>query len=204
MANFPGPYTCRFYYTTSVAGANPLQHKMELSLNLDGDPDPGDLFPSIGAIPSGGGAAIALDVVVDAWAAAAAAFYSNTAGNSWDSVELWRYVSQSFDATFISAYTLGENGTSASATSEAAQSIVTFRSTFGSNFRLAFMESVIVPGSIDTRPFTNAALDDLVDDVLLGSVYPWVARDNGWPFAVLRHFPGQNEALWKRRRRAGV
>lgn len=203
-ANFPGPYEVRFNYDVTVNSLL-LTHQQKLSLNIQGDPAPGTPFSSIVAFRSNGLTTANLDDLVELWTDNVVPFYSNNApGSVWTGAELWRYTFETFDAEFISAYSFSKAGTSGSAPSEASQSIVTFRTTEGGIFKLSFMESVIVPGSIDPLPISNAALDSLVDDVVLGTVYPWIARDGGWPFAVLRHFPGQNEAIWKKRRRAGV
>jgi len=201
--NYPGPYECRFNYTTTF-GSVPLNHQQKLSLVLDGVPDPGDAFSTISAFYSNGLSTAALDDLVELWCDSVVAFYASAGGNVWTGVELWKYDAGTFNASFVSAYSFTKAGTSGTSTQEAAQSIVTFRTTEGGIFKLSFMEPVISIGSIDPPPFTNAGLASLCDDVAAGNVYPWLARDGGWPFYVLQHFPGQNESLFKKRRRAAI
>jgi len=201
--NFPGPYEVRFKYVTTVSGVA-LNHIQRLSLELTADPTPGDLFSTIDAELNGGVGTSPLDVVVEAWSAAAAGFYSNGSGNTWQLAELWKYEAGTYNASFIGAHATGDNGTSATTTQEAAQSIVTFRTTAGGVFKLSFMEPVVSPGSIDPLPITNAALAALVTAITGGVTYPWIGLDGGWPFVALAHFPGQNEKLWKKRRRAAI
>lgn len=201
--NFPGPYECRFLYTTTVSGVA-LNHKQHLSLILDGTPDPGDPFSSINAFLSNGLTSAPLDDLCELWVDSIVPFYSNASGNVWTGVELWVYDVGTFNAAFVSALSFTKAGTSATTTQEAEQSIVTFRSTVGGNFKLSFMEAAISVGSIDPPPFAPTALNDLTEDIIAGNVYPWIARDQGWPFFRLAHFPGQNEKLFKKRRRAAI
>ena len=201
--NFPGPYECRFLYTTTITGVA-LNHKQHLSVILDGEPDPGDAFSTISAFLSNGLTTAFLDDLCELWVDSIVPFYSNASGNVWNGVELWKYDVGTFNAQFVSALGFTKAGTSATTTQEAAQSIVTFRSTLGGGFKLSFMEPAIAVGSIDPPPFTNTPLEDLCVDVVAGNVYPWIARDQGWPFMRLAHFPGQNEKLFKKRRRAAI
>jgi len=202
--NYPGPYEVRFTYDVTINSLL-LTHQQKLSLNIQGDPAPGTPFADIVAFLANGLTTDDLQTLVDTYVGDVVDFYSNNANQGvWTGAELWRYTFGTFDAEFISAYSFSSAGTSGSAASEAAQSIVTFRTTEGGIFKYSFMEPVIVPGSIDPLPFTNTALDTLADNTVLGTVYPWIARDGGWPFACLKHFPGQNEAIWKKRRRSGV
>lgn len=202
--NFPGPYEVRFNYSVTLNSLL-LNHQQKLSLVLDGDPDPGDAFSTIPAFLANGLTTAFLDDLVELWTDHAVVIYSNNANQgTWSGAELWKYETQSYNAQFISAYSFSKAGTSGSAAQEAAQSIVTFRSTLGGIMKLSFMESVIIPGSIDPLPFNSAGLDTIADNMVLGNVYPWIARDQGWPFACLQHFPGQNEAVWKKRRRAAI
>jgi len=124
--------------------------------------------------------------------------YSNAAGNTIDRAELWRFDAGTFDATFISAYTIGLAGTSVSSTQQGAQSIVTMRTKLGGIFKLSFMESVIAPAAVDGGTISNAALESIVADIETAD-YPWIGRDGGQPFVRIAHYPGTNEHLWKRR-----
>jgi len=120
---------------------------------------------------------------------------------TFDYCELWKYVPESFDASFVSTYDIGVEGATAAATVSSQQTIVTFRSTLGGIMKLSFMETVITTVARDTLPFDNATLDSVADAVVAGTV-PWMARDGGYPFACIAAYPGQNEALFKRRNRS--
>lgn len=195
--NFPGPYQVRIFYTITLSSV-PFSHVQALNLELDGDPLPGDAFSTITPMADGSPMVIALDDVIDNWVLDMKAMYSNAGGNTIDRAELWRYDAGTFDATFISAYSLGIAGTSVSSTQQAAQSIVTMRTKLGGIFKLSFMETVIAPAAVDGGTILNAALESLVSDIEAAD-YPWIGRDGGQPFVRIAHYPGTNEQLWKRR-----
>jgi len=198
-ANFPGPYEVRLLYTTSVS-AVPLNHRQRLSCAIAGDdPTVGTPFSGIDVGRRVGGA-IALDAAVDAYVALMKVFYASGA-STIVSAELWKYASESFDASFVAAYDIGEAGTSGSANQAAAQSIVTMRTTNGGIFKLSYMETVIPAAVTDPGTISNLGLENLIADIEAGN-QPWIARDNGFPIVRIAHYPGQNEALFKKRFRA--
>jgi len=195
--NFPGPYEVRLYYSSNYSVGGIIQHSQRLNVIIDPEPDPGDLFSTISAIRRDG-SPFALDGEVDDWVAAMQPFYPNAAGNSFDYAELWKYEPESFDASFVSTYPIALAGTSASVVNQTGQAIVTFRTLGGGVMKLSFMESVVGVGVRDTLPFANAALDALADSVVAGT-FPWVGRDGTYPFACIALFPGNNEAVFKKR-----
>jgi hypothetical protein len=200
--NFPGPFEVRFYYTTVVATVA-LNHIQRLSCAVAGDdPTVGTPFSSIDVGRRTGGP-IGLDVAVDAYIALVTPFYSSGAGATWVRAELWQYPPESYDAGFISTYTIGEVGEAVSGPVAGSQSIVTMRTTNGGIFKYSFMESIIPPGVTDPGPIINEDLEALIADTEAGN-QPWIGRDNGFPLARLSHFPGQNEALWKKRFRPAL
>jgi hypothetical protein len=197
--NFPGPYEIRLLYSVSITSVV-LNHRQRLSCAIAGDdPTVGTPFSSINVGRRAGGA-IALDDAVDAYVALMKAFYPGSGASTIVSAELWKYQTETFQADFVSAYDIGVPGTSGSGPQSAAQSIVTMRTTNGGIFKLSYMESVIPFAVTDPGTFTNAGLEALVADIEAGN-QPWLARDNGYPIVRIAHYPGQNEALFKKRYR---
>lgn len=195
--NYPGPYQVRIFYTTTVSSIA-INHVQALNIALDGDPLPGDDFDTITPLYDGSPITDSLKDVVDAWVLLMKAILSSGGGNTIDRAELWRYDALSFDSTFISAYSLAIAGTSGSAIVSGGQSIVTMRTKLGGVFKLSFMETVIAAGGVDSGTISNASLESMVAGIEAGD-FPWIGRDGGTPFVRINHYPGINEALWKRR-----
>jgi hypothetical protein len=196
--NFPGPYELRVFYTTTVAVA--IRHTQRLNLDCSGVITPGDAFSTIQPVYKPGAPSTPkLDVIAETWVDQMKAFYNTSV--TFDGFELWKYAASSFDASFVSAHADTDAGSSGSSLQPAAQSIVTFRTGLGGVMKLSFMESVIVPAGTDTGTMSNASLETLVAS-LEGTVYPFWGRDNSFPFTRIAHYPGQNEALFRRRYRA--
>jgi hypothetical protein len=200
--NYPGPYEVRIFYTTTSSSVA-LQHIQHLSLALDTPlPEVGETFDNI--IPIfrvPGGANLNLEDVVLDWATDFKAMLSSGGGNTLDRAELWKYEPESFDASFVSSYTLAIAGTSGSAIQAASQSIVTMRTQEGGIFKLSFMETVVAPAVTDSGTISNASLEALVAAIEGGQLFPWLARDTSYPISRIAHYPGQNEKLWKKRNR---
>jgi len=197
--NFPGPYEVRLFYTVTGTSAV-IQHEARYNIRVDPEPAPGDPFSSISVLRRDD-SPFDLDGEIDDWVVMMKALFTNQGtATTIDFAELWKYEDESFDAEFVSTYPIAVAGTSATATSASGQVIVTFRTTNGGVMKLSFMETVISPGVVDTLPFANAALDTIADEVVAGTV-PWMGRDNGYPFACIAAYPGQNEATFKRRNR---
>lgn len=196
--NFPGPYQLRFFYTTTVSSVV-LEHTQALNINLSPAPSPGDAFDTIQPVfpisPTATDLADLVDQYVTDWKAA----YSS-GGSTMVRCELWEYEPSSFDASFVSAYTINVAGTSGSGTQSASQSIVTMRTNQGGIFKFVLMESVIVPGVTDPGTISNAALEAIIAKIESGE-YPFIGRDGGWPFARIQHYPGQSEKIFKLRNR---
>lgn len=198
--NYPGPYEIRIFYTTSVSSV-PLTHIQHLSLDIVGAVTPGQAFSSIlpktRAFPGG---SLTLQALVDLWVTSFRSLLSSGAGNTIDRAELWQYEEGTFDATFISAYTIGLAGLSGGAFVGSGQSIVTMRTQQGGIFKLSFMEVTISSGPSDFGTISNANLETLVLAIEAGD-YPWLGRDGSYPFVRIGHYPGINEALFKIRNR---
>lgn len=195
--NYPGPYGLRMFYSTIVSNVI-IQHVAQYNIDLVEDPAPvGDPFSGYTAITRDA-ANMALDDYCDAWVALLRPIFSNAAGNTIDYFELWRYEPESFDATFLSSYSIGLAGTSASALVVAAQDVWTWRTGEGGVMKLNFMETVHVAGVADTPPLASAPLIAIYDFVI-GPDNAFIGRDGGMPFAMIARYPGQNEALFKQR-----
>lgn len=195
--NFPGPYQVRLFYTTSV-NAIPLQHVQQLNLGLSTTPAPGDGFDTVFPMLRGGVSSDDLETLTNTWAVGMQNLFSNVAGNTIDYAELWKYDAGTFDASFISTLAINLPGTRAAATAQSNQQMMVFRSTNGGVVKFNFMETVLGTGAKDTTPFSDGTAESIRDDIE-GGIFPWIGRDNGWPFATIGLYPGQNEAIFKKR-----
>jgi len=195
--NFPGPYQLRFYYTTANSSHPALQHSQRFNIQLSVDVDPGDPFSAAGIL-TGSGGTIGADIIVDDYLALVSQIYSNAANNTWDFVELWKYTPGTFEAQFMSVYATNVPGASASAMNPANEQIMVFRTSQGGIMRAHYEESILSIGLPDTPPFANAALDD-IREFIDTTPRPFLGADTSYPFATIALYPGQNEALFKRR-----
>lgn len=195
--NFPGPYEIRIFYTVDTSPGGPLIHQFRYSVELDGDPDPGDSFNTIQVFVSGGATLglhtntlAVVNVMEDLLSAADATI---------DYAELWKYEAGTFNATYISSYDISLPGQSANATNPALSLIFTFRTTAGGIMKAVLLDVPGDPGApvpyATLVPVPKAFADYIIDDTLS----PFVARDGGRPFVCLRAFSGENEAVFKKR-----
>lgn len=193
--NFPGPYEVRVFYDT-IVNTITLTHSLRLSFVVDPpEPEPGDLWSTIFMLRRGG-TNVALDVEMDDLAAHLKALFHTSSELLY--AELWKYEDQSFDASFVSAYGLSIAGTSGTATVTAGQSIYSFRTLEGGSMRLNLMESIVAAGGVKGYSDLSGAEQALVNHIQSATT-PWVGRDTSYPFVFTRAFPGQNEALFKKR-----
>lgn len=202
--NFPGPYELRIFYTSSnITPGGPLQHEMRLNVDVDDAVSPGDPFDTI-VIKCADLSTPFLDDVVEDWLALVAPLVDDE--TTFDFVELWNYpVEQSFESEFVSVYspTVTE-GTSVQNPQPASQGIFTFRTLEGGIMKVSVMEGVTVPGVRQSRAQMGGAQGSLADYVISGNGSygaPFLGRDTSFPFATIAYYPGQNEALFKRRYR---
>jgi len=167
-----------------------------LSLQLDLDPDPGDLFSTMNVLTRAAGVGAALDDAVDAWITLIKPLYDDTLA-SFVNAELWKYTPGTFDSSFVSAYDIGVAGTDTGSVNPASQGILTFRTIGGGILRLDFLEINLQPATTDAPPFVNATVTAIAAFVV--SVNNWLyARDNTYPIAARAWFAGVNEALFKK------
>lgn len=197
--NFPGPYEVRLFYTTNAA-TPALTHQARYNVILDGVPDVGDPFSSILAVRRDG-SPFPLDGEVDDWVTLCKGLYSSAGGAaSIDYAELWKYTAGTFDASYVSTYSIAQTGSSASPLVAGQETIVTFRTTLGGIMKIYWLETIISTVSVDTLPFSNTTLDTMADQLIAGT-FPWIGRDGGYPIAAIAAYPGQSEALFKKRNR---
>lgn len=200
--NYPGPFEARIFYTTSVTPGGAIQHVMKLNFThpVGQTIAPGQSFGTIG-VQIRSGIPVTLAAAVDGLVTVLQPLYSQTQA-TFDFAECWAYEPESFDATFISAYAIGLPGTNTSPNNvhAAGHDIWVFRTQEGGIMKLNLMENA----SGLALPQTYADLGGVtlaIADYFLSSNIWTLARDTSYPIALKGRFPGENEALFKRRYR---
>jgi hypothetical protein len=191
--NYPGPWEIRIAYTTNF-GSGDKDHTMRVSVDVDSDPGPGSAFADYD-LKSRAGLYYTAASFVDALVTVVKELYPAAA--SFNSAELWKYASGTFNAAFQSAYTIGVAGVNGASSHLHGQGILTFRSQNGGSARLNLMEPVLTPGPTLQYPTSTTIIDD-VFDFITASQSPVLARDGGYLFAPLNWLPGRNERLFKK------
>lgn len=194
--NFPGPYELRIFYDTTV-GSTVIPHEQRLNVKCQSDPSPGALFSAINIV-AGDNTVSDLQTEVDAWVALMKALFHTSSNINY--AELWKYTPGTFLASFISTYNIAVAGTSGSATASATASIFVFRTIEGGLMKVQVMEGVRAATTRLAAAGLNASEAALVAYVLdpaLGQFF--LGRDTSYPFAFTYMYPGQHEALWKKR-----
>ena len=203
--NFPGPYELRIFYTSpDITPGGSLEHEQRLNIDIDTPPSPGAEFSSMDVVSPGSISLPTLDEVVEDYLTVLAGLHDDE--TTFERVELWHYpVEQSFESNFVSTYQpTVDTGTSTFPAVAASQQILTFRTTEGGIMKVSVMEGVVGPGRRTTYAAAITEVKALFDFVLSGgSGYEavFLGRDTSYPFAPIAFFPGQNEALFKRRYR---
>lgn len=196
--NFPGPYQLRVFYQVNASPGGVLDHVLALNLDCSPAPSPGDPFSSITVVASAGTKDL-LGVLNALIAVLQPEF--NTTTCAFLQAELWKYTPGTFQANYISSETIGLAGTSASASAVATQSIYTFRTIEGGIMKVTLMEDVYAQDEpipyTGLTPQSQAVVDFFVTGGVDGVFF--LARDTSYPIAFLKKFPGQNEAIFKRR-----
>jgi len=194
MANFPGPYELRLFYVTN----EPVQiasHVLRLSFRVASDPEPGAPFTTIQVLNKLNTPGATMDVVLGDLLTVVRPFYVSAV--DFVRAEIWKYPPASFDATFISALSVGQGGTGTGTTFTAGQLIFTFRSSGGGVFKVDLRGTTVSPREKLSFPTAFAAFNNLANYIIFPST-PFIARDNGYPIATLYALAGQNERAWKR------
>lgn len=198
--NYPGPYQVRMFYSTTPTGFPTLQHQARYNIDLtpSGAIAPGTLFSAI-SIKRRDAVAETLQAYVDRWVVLVKAMMATAANNTIDYAELWYYDPGTFNAAFVSAYAINVAGTNAGTATGAAEKIMTFRTIQGGTMRLHFEEMAASSGGApDTPPFALGP-DDAIQVMVSGVTNAWLGADTSYPFATIALYPGQNEALFKKR-----
>lgn len=196
--NFPGPYELRLNYSV-LLNSVAIAHQQRLNINVNTPPDPGDPFDSIEHVDGVGGLTD-LEVFTNGIVNIQKVLYHSTC--SWSSAELWEYTPGTNDAVFVSALGLTQVGTFGSGNIAGVQNMFVFRTQEGGTLRFNLMES----GRQFGPPLSYAGLTTdeqaLVDFMLgTGGAYLLLGRDTSYAFAFDKLYPGQNEALFKKRYR---
>lgn len=198
--NFPGPFQLRIYYTIDASSMGNIQHVLQLNLACTTPVTPGELFSDIVVIRRAAGGQD-LDVFVDAFVVLLKALL-DLDDCTIDYAELWEFAAGTFDATYISSYTIGVAGTATGTAFAAAQAIYTFRTEEGGTMNVNLMESNTAAGVSQGYASMNQANKDFVDSFVHVTDAAFLGRDTSFPIAFTRLHPGQNEALFKKRFRA--
>lgn len=198
--NFPGPQQLRIFYTIDAESLGALQHVMQLNFISAVTPlTPGTAFVDIDVVKAGSGQSH-LEVTTDDLVVLLKALLAADDATI-DYAECWQFDVGTFDATYISSYTIGVAGTAVVAATAAAEAIYSFRSQEGGNMRVVLMELSTPPGASLGYSDLNAANQAWVDHFKHATLAPYVARDTSYPIAFTRLHPGQSEALFKKRYR---
>jgi len=194
MANYPGPYELRVFYTTNEPTII-ADHVFRLSFRVATDPEPGSPFTTIQVLNKLGSPGATLDTVLTDLLTVVRPFYVSQV--DFVRAEVWRYPPQSFDAAFISAFPIGQGGTGTGTTTIAGQLIFTFRTSNGGVLKVDMRGTTVSPREKLSFPTAFAAFNNLANYILFPST-PFIGRDNGVPIATLFALAGQNERAWKR------
>lgn len=197
--NFPGPQQLRIYYTVDAVGLGNLQHVLQLNLDCDPVPTPGDAFVDV-SVKRRAAANVDLETLTDSLVVLLQPLL-DADDATIDYAELWAFAALSFDATYISSYTIGVAGTGTGQAFAAAQSIYSFRSLEGGVMRVNLMENNTFPGPSIGYASMSAANQAFVDFFAHPTNAAFLARDTSYPIAFTLLHPGTNEALFKRRYR---
>lgn len=127
--------------------------------------------------------------------------FFNSATGTIDRAELWEYTPESYDARFISSYTIGVAGTSGTAAVPASEDIFTFRTAEGGTLRIHLLDVITPIGPSIAYAGLGTPSQNLVDQYLASGNIA-LGRDTSQPIAFLKLHPGQNEAIWKSINRA--
>jgi len=196
--NYPGPYEVRINYTVNIA-AVPYDHQQRFSCVMNIEGGVGDPFSDFIPVQTNGSAVTTLDSHMETWTDLLQDYFTSS-GVIVD-VELWKYTAGTFDATWYSAKTINKTGTGTGSMIRASEQIFTIRSDNGGIMRAHFEEGRVAAGVKDTLPLADAELDLLADHIMSDNNI-FVARDGGYPAVFIAMYPGNNEAIFKKRYRA--
>lgn len=198
-SNFPGPYQIRYYYTVTPTAHVALQHVLQWNCDITGTIPVGTNFNIIPCVRRQGADTMLDDVITSLNAVFRPMFNSVTTAISH--AELWKFDAGTFDGSFVSTEDISLAATGAGTDVVWSEQIYTYRSQEGGVMKVHLMEGDNAPGGpldyADMNAATQAFTDWWTDDATSYSL----ARDTSYPMAFMRMFPGQSEALFKRRSR---
>jgi hypothetical protein len=201
--NYPGPYEVRIFYNSTVSSVL-VNHEHRFTLELDAVGGPGDDFDQFTVYPKdeshSSSEADELDTVVDEYAALMQPYFEDGGVVAITHAELWQYVPETFEASYMSSYDLSLNGTHTGAIVAASQIIQTYRTQEGGIMKQSFQECSIAAGPRNSLAVITGFIGAMRDYVLAADTYI-LARDTSYPIAPLSYLPGQSEAIFKRRYR---
>jgi hypothetical protein len=177
-----------------------LTHSLQLNCLAPTNPIAGTALASITLATKSGGTLAASTAVEQLWGFVRPFFSSAT---TVVGATLWKYVANSYEKNFISAYSGNlAAGSNAAALNPAHQSILSFRSGNGGIMYVNLVDDATTGLTRTSNP-PNAAggIAPQLANYMLGANSCWLARDNGFPIASLNYLGGQNEAIFKRRNR---
>lgn len=190
--NFPGPYQVDINYIVDT-----LDHKITLNCSTVEPQSPGADFADIEVNTRAIGPRN-LQFAIDALVEILQPFYN--ADCSFTTAALYKVADMSFVRTWISEYTIGEDGTDVGDYVKASEQIMTFRSGEGGIMKFTLEETIYGQyGRVSGGAVTGDAAD-LRDYINADST--WVlARDTSYPIATLNWNLGQNETVFRKRYR---
>lgn len=188
---YPGPYEVELIYNYSG-----LTHKQRLNCDVTTTPTVGDPLTSVNLKTKAGTPVIAA-TAIQAWVDIIKTGFANT--TTFTVANLWKYVPNSFEKSFVGTMDLNTVGTFAGANTFASQRTITYRTQVGGRFRVTFLEGGFAQPQQVAVPSTGAIS---VIDVFLRGTSNWViGRDGFYPAASIWLLDGQNEALFRKRYR---
>lgn len=188
---YPGPYEVELIYTFQS-----LTHKQRLNCDVTTVPNVGDPLTSVN-LKTKAGTPVVAATAIQAWVdLIKPLFHSQT---TFTVANLWKYVANSFEKSFVGTMDLQTLGTAATANVLGAQRTLTYRTQIGGKFRVTFIEgnnAVALPIAIPTTGVIGA-----IDTFLRGNSDWIIARDGYYPAAGIYLLDGQNEAVFRKRYR---
>lgn len=189
---YPGPYEVEIFYTEGG-----IEHKQRLNCVVVVEGGVGDPFSSF-SVDSKGGGILALNAAVDAYIALMRPFFAATANITI--ANLYKYVANSYDKSFLATYDINQIGSAAGAVNLNHQTFLTFTTQLGNNIKFTWLDDVSASNARIPIRDSGAGYQAMAT-YLVGGTNWILARDGSFPAGRLNFVGGQNEALFKRRNR---
>lgn len=192
MQYYPGPYEVEIFY---VEGG--ITHKQRLNCKIVAEGNVGDPFSAF-SVEQRNGSAVSLDNALGSYTNLMKVIFA--ASSNITIANLYKYAPNSYDKTFLATHDINLVGTGAGGANLNHQLMLTFTTQAGNGMRLTWLDD---NNTLDTRiPIRDAGtpINNLANFVV-GATSWIVARDGTYPIGRLNSVQGQNEALFKRRKR---